>query len=75
MYGTLMGTGHCFSSQIFTYTVIALGFALFFSGLLGWVGGTSESICLVRLFYISLILSIVAEIGGIIVLSLMRKQV
>ena len=28
--------------------MITLGFSLFFSGLVGWVGGASESICLVR---------------------------
>ncbi len=61
-----------FSFQIFTYVVIALGFVLFFSGLLGWVGGFSESVCLVRLFYLSLILSIVAEIGGLIALAIIN---
>ena len=34
--------------QFWSYSVITLGFSLFFSGLVGWVGGASESICLVR---------------------------
>ena len=61
--------------QIFTYVVIAMGFTLFFSGLIGWVGGASESPCLVRLFLFTVILSIVAEIGGIITLNIIKTQV
>ena len=34
--------------MFWSYSVITLGFSLFFSGLVGWVGGASESICLVR---------------------------
>ena len=61
--------------QIFTYVVIGLGFTLFFSGLIGWVGGASESPCLVRLFLFSVVVSMVAEIGGIISLNIVRLQV
>jgi hypothetical protein len=61
--------------QIFTYVVVGLGFALFFSGLIGWVGGASESPCLVRLFLIAAILAIVAEIGGIITLNVVKLEV
>ena len=55
--------------------VIGLGFTLFFSGLIGWVGGASESPCLVRLFLFSVVVSMVAEIGGIISLNIVRLQV
>ena len=48
---------------------------LFFSGLLGWVGGTSASPCLVRLFLLTLAVSIVGEIGGIIALNIIRLKV
>ena len=34
--------------KFWSYSVIGVGFSLFFSGLLGWVGGASESPCLVR---------------------------
>ena len=34
--------------MFWSYSVITLGFSLFFSGLVGWVGGASESVCLVR---------------------------
>lgn len=61
--------------QIFTYVIIGLGFTLFFSGLIGWVGGASESPCLVRLFLIAVVLSIIAEIGGIISLNIVRLEV
>ena len=54
---------------------IGLGFTLFFSGLIGWVGGASESPCLVRLFLFSVIVSMVAEIGGIISLNIVRLEV
>ena len=60
---------------IFTYVVIGLGFTLFFSGLIGWVGGASESPCLVGFFLFSIVLSIITEIGGIICLNVMQLQV
>ena len=41
--------------MFWTYSVIALGFSLFFSGLVGWVGGTSESACLIRLGQITFV--------------------
>jgi len=56
-----------------TYAVITLGFSLFFSGLVGWVGGASESTCLVRLFLMFIVLSMLAEIGGIITLNIFDK--
>merc|ERR1712241_327696 len=59
---------------IFTYVVIGLGFTLFFSGLIGWGGGASESPCLVRLFLFSVVVSMIAEIGGIISLNIVRLQ-
>ena len=34
--------------MFWTYSVISIGFSLFFSGLVGWVGGASESACLIR---------------------------
>jgi len=60
-------------SMFFTYSVITLGFSLFFSGLVGWVGGASESICLVRLFLLFIVLSMLAEIGGIITLNIFQQ--
>ena len=59
---------------IFTYVVIGLGFTLFFSGLIGWVGGASESPCLVGLFLFFIIISMVAEIGGIICLNVLQLE-
>ena len=61
--------------QIFTYTVIALGFALFFSGLIGWVGGASESPFLVGLFLFFVVISMLTEIGGIIALKIAQLEV
>ena len=62
-------------SLIFTYVVIGLGFTLFFSGLVGWVGGASESPCLVGTFLFFIVLSMLAEIAGIICLTIMKFQV
>jgi len=59
---------------IFTYTVIALGFALFFSGLIGWVGGASESPFLVGLFLFFVVISMLTEIGGIIALKIAQLE-
>ena len=54
--------------------MVGVGFTLFFSGLIGWVGGASESPCLVRLFLLSALLAIVAEIGGIIALNILGLE-
>jgi len=59
--------------MFWSYSVISLGFSLFFSGLVGWVGGASESICLVRLFLVMIVLCMAAEIGGIITLTVFNK--
>jgi len=61
--------------MFWSYSVITLGFSLFFSGLVGWVGGASESICLVRLFLIMIVLCMMAEVGGIIALSVFNKTI
>jgi len=61
--------------MFWSYSVITLGFSLFFSGLVGWVGGASESICLVRLFLVMIVLCMAAEIGGVIALSVFNKKV
>ena len=55
--------------------MIALGFALFFSGLIGWVGGASESPFLVGLFLFFVVLSMLTEIGGIIALKIAQLEV
>lgn len=53
-------------TMFWSYVVITLGFSLFFTGLLGWVGGASESLCLVRMFLVFITISLLVEIGGII---------
>ena len=45
--------------MFWTYSVIALGFRLFFSGLVGWVGGASESACLIRFFDFNIIVIVI----------------
>lgn len=37
------------STQIFTYTVIALGFFLFINGMIGWVGSVTQMVWLIRM--------------------------
>jgi len=61
--------------MFWSYSVITLGFSLFFSGLVGWVGGASESVCLVRLFLVMIVLCMAAEIGGIIALSVYNQTI
>lgn len=60
-------------SMVWTYTVLTLGFSLFLSGLIGWVGGASESPCLVRMFLIFISASMLAEVVGIITLNIMGQ--
>lgn len=59
-------------SMFWSYSVVTVGFSLFFTGLLGWVGGASESPCLVRMFLVLIVLSLLAELGGIIALNILN---
>jgi len=59
--------------MFWTYSVISIGFSLFFSGLVGWVGGASESACLIRLFLLLVLISMIAELGGIITLNVLGQ--
>jgi len=58
-------------TMFWSYAVVTVGFSLFFSGLLGWVGGASESPCLVRMFLFLIVVSLLAELGGIIALNIL----
>lgn len=60
-------------SMVWSYTVVTIGFSLFFCGLIGWVGGASESPCLVRMFLIFISASMLAEVVGIITLNIMGQ--
>ncbi|XP_068208109.1 23 kDa integral membrane protein-like [Palaemon carinicauda] len=59
---------------IFTYSVLGVGFLLFLSGLIGWVAGASEALCVLRLYLVLLILVIASEIGGIIALNILQMR-
>jgi len=57
---------------VFTYTIIGVGFVLFMTGLLGWVGASSSSACILRMYIMAVVLSIAFEVGGILTLSILR---
>nr|XP_053653238.1 tetraspanin-2A-like isoform X1 [Cherax quadricarinatus] len=59
---------------MFTYSVLGVGFLFFLSGLVGWVAGASEVLCVLRLYLAMLILAVSAEIGGIIAINLLHLR-
>lgn len=59
---------------IFTYSVLGIGLMLFLSGLIGWVAGASEVVCVLRLYLVTLILVIASEVGGIIALNILQMR-
>ncbi|XP_023327965.1 uncharacterized protein LOC111701067 [Eurytemora carolleeae] len=58
-------------TMAWSYVVITVGFSLFFSGLLGWVGAASESPCLIRMFLCLIVVTLLSEIAGIISLKVL----
>jgi len=58
--------------MILTYIVIGIGFTLFFTGLVGWVAGASETACIIRLFIVMVALSLTTAIGGVLALQIMH---
>jgi len=67
--------------QLFTGTLpltyIGLGFGtlLFLNGLLGWMGSFKNGGFMLKMFLLLCVLSIAAEIGGIISLSILRTKI
>ncbi|XP_045602264.1 tetraspanin-13 isoform X2 [Procambarus clarkii] len=59
---------------IFTYSVLGVGLIFFITGLVGWVAGASEVLCVLRLYLALLILAVSAEIGGIVALNLLQLR-
>lgn len=57
---------------IFTYSVLGVGLLFFVTGLIGWVAGASEVLCLLRMYLASQILAIATEIGGLIALRIIQ---
>jgi len=59
---------------ILTYIVIGIGFALFFTGLVGWVAGASETACIIRLFIVMVVVTITSAVGGVLTLQISRTE-
>lgn len=59
---------------IFTYSMLGVGFLFFVTGLVGWVAGASEALCVLRMYLMLLVLSVAAEIGGVISLNLLKLR-
>ncbi|XP_053208718.1 CD82 antigen-like [Panonychus citri] len=57
------------------YVFLGLGGLLFTNGLLGWMGSYRRGGCMLKLFLFLSVLTIAAEIGGIISLSILRAKV
>lgn len=51
-----------------TYVLLGLGTLLFINGLLGWMGSYKRGGCMLKMFLFLCVLTIAAEIGGIIAL-------
>jgi len=59
---------------ILTYIVIGIGFSLFFTGLIGWVAGASETACIIRLFIVMVLVTVTSGIGGVLALQIKRIE-
>ncbi|XP_021968095.1 tetraspanin-9 isoform X1 [Folsomia candida] len=59
---------------ILTYIVIGIGFSLFFTGLIGWVAGASETACIIRLFIVMVLVTVTSGIGGVLALQITRIE-
>jgi hypothetical protein len=58
-----------------TYVLLGLGALLFINGLLGWMGSYKRGGCMLKMFLFLCVLTIAAEIGGIIALSILKAKV
>jgi len=59
---------------ILTYVIIGIGFSLFFTGLIGWVAGASETACIIRLFIVMVLVTVTSGIGGVLALQITRIE-
>jgi hypothetical protein len=59
---------------ILTYTVIGIGLTLFFTGLVGWVAGASESACIIWMFIVMVFATMLATVGGVLALQFYRIE-
>ncbi|UYV76925.1 hypothetical protein LAZ67_14002412 [Cordylochernes scorpioides] len=57
---------------IFTYVVFVLGFLLFLSGFLGWLGTHKRGGSLLKLFISAALLAILVEVSGIVALNVFK---
>ncbi|XP_065571891.1 tetraspanin-15-like isoform X3 [Artemia franciscana] len=71
---TTVGSEFVAETKVFSYTVMALGFLLFFTGLIGWIGSTTETLCTLKMFLILTAICMAIEIGGIATLNIMNTQ-
>jgi len=60
---------------LITYVGLGLGTLLFLNGLLGWMGSYKRGGCMLKMFLFLCVLTIAAEIGGIISLSILKTKV
>ncbi|KAK4309732.1 hypothetical protein Pmani_018661 [Petrolisthes manimaculis] len=60
---------------IFTYSVLGVGFLFFLAGLVGWMAGATEVLCILRLYLTLLILAVSAEIGGLLALNILQTRI
>lgn len=59
---------------IFTYVVLCVGSLLFLNGILGWIGSYKRGTCLMKLYLLLSVLTISAEVGGIVALNVMKMK-
>ncbi|XP_042899239.1 tetraspanin-18B [Parasteatoda tepidariorum] len=59
---------------IFTYCVLCIGSLLFLNGILGWIGSYKRGTCLMKFYLVLSVLTISAEVGGIVALNVLRTK-
>ncbi|CAG2102171.1 unnamed protein product [Medioppia subpectinata] len=74
--GTSTNMKRLFSGTLpLTYVGLGLGTLLFINGLLGWMGSYKRGGCMLKMFLFLCVMTIAAEIGGIISLSILKTKV
>ncbi|KFM73321.1 Tetraspanin-15, partial [Stegodyphus mimosarum] len=61
-------------SLVFTYIVLSMGSLLFINGILGWIGSYKRGTCLMKFYLVLSVLTISAEVGGIVALNVLRMK-
>ncbi|KAF2352474.1 Tetraspanin/Peripherin [Trinorchestia longiramus] len=59
---------------MFTYSAVGMGFLFFLTGLIGWIAGASELKCVLKTYFVMLVVAILVEVAGIVALNILGTK-